>query len=186
MRGDFQSRIGDQDWELASAPQMTKTAHPKGWLYTCAIAQALPEGFYQYKYLVTFENDTTRWCGDPCTRYGGADEHENAGFVIGGNNTSVNPIPWRLPPKDLILYELMIDDFTSEFRGTRAPIDAVKDRLDYLESLGVNGIEFMPWTWSAASPRRRPHRQGDVHRILQTKFAASFVLPTPVCCATCG
>ena len=146
VRGDFQSRLGGQDWELASAPLMTKTAHPKGWLYTCAIGQALPEGFYQYRYFVTFENDTTRWCGDPCTKYGGADEHENAGFVIGGNRTPVNPIPQRLPPKDLMLYELMIDDFTSEFRGARAPIDAVKDRLDYLESLGVNGIEFMPWT----------------------------------------
>jgi hypothetical protein len=28
--------------------------------------------------------------------------------------------------------------------------------------------------------------KGDVHRTLQTKFAASFVLPTPVYCATCG
>jgi hypothetical protein len=26
----------------------------------------------------------------------------------------------------------------------------------------------------------------DVHRTLQTKFVASFVLPTPVYCATCG
>jgi pullulanase len=41
---------------------------------------------------------------------------------------------------------LMIDDFTSEFRGQRAPIDAVREKLDYLQELGVNGIEFMPWT----------------------------------------
>jgi pullulanase len=40
----------------------------------------------------------------------------------------------------------MIDDFTSEFRGGRAPIDAIEDRLDYLQELGINGIEFMPWT----------------------------------------
>ena len=146
VRGDFQSHIGGQDWELATAPMMAKNPHSKGWLYTCKIDQALPEGFYQYKYFVTFENETTRWCGDPCTKYGGADEHENAGFAIGGHRTAVNPIPHRLPPRDLILYELMIDDFTSEFRGSRAPIDAIKDRLDYLQELGVNGIEFMPWT----------------------------------------
>jgi len=146
VRGDFQSHLGGQDWELATAPVMTKVAHPKGWLYTCKIDPALPEGFYQYKYFVTFENATTRWCGDPCTKYGGSDEHENAGFAIGGNTTTVNPIPQRLPPRDLVLYELMIDDFTSEFRGSRAPVDAIKDRLDYLQELGVNGIEFMPWT----------------------------------------
>lgn len=152
VRGDFQSRIGGQDWDLASAPLMTKTAHPKGWLFTCALEQALPDGFYQYKYFVTFENDTTRWCGDPCTKYGGSDVHENAGFVIGGPSILVHPIPQRLPPKDLVLYELMIDDFTSEFRGTRAPIDALRDRLDYLQALGVNGIEFMPWTsWPGGS-----------------------------------
>jgi pullulanase len=118
VRGDFQSHVGGQDWELATAPVMTKTNHPKGWLYTCKIDQALPEGFYQYKYFVTFENETTRWCGDPCTKYGGSDEHENAGFAIGGHSTAVNPIPQRLPPRDLVLYELMIDDFTSESRGT--------------------------------------------------------------------
>ena len=146
VRGDFQSQIGGQDWELATAPLMAKNPHPKGWLYTCKINQALLEGFYQYKYFVTFENETTRWCGDPCTKYGGADEHENAGFAIGGQSTAVNPMPHRLPPGDLVLYELMIDDFTSEFRGNRAPVDAVSDKLDYLQELGVNGIEFMPWT----------------------------------------
>ena len=146
VRGDFQAQIGGQNWELASAPVMTKTDHPKGWLYTCQIDDTLAEGFYQYKYFVTFENETTRWCGDPCSKYGGADEHENAGFVIGGNDMAVNPIGNRLPPKELILYELMIDDFASEFRADRAPIDAVMDKLDYLEELGVNGIEFMPWT----------------------------------------
>jgi 1,4-alpha-glucan branching enzyme len=40
----------------------------------------------------------------------------------------------------------MIDDFTSEFCGSRAPIDAIKDKLPHLEALGINGIEFMPWT----------------------------------------
>jgi pullulanase len=146
VRGDFQSQMAGQDWELATAPMMEKVSHPKGWLYTCKIDHALAEGFYQYKYFVTFENETTRWCGDPCSKYGGADEHENAGFTVGGNSTAVRPITKRLPPKDLVLYELMIDDFTSEFRGNRAPIDAIKDRLNYLEDLGINGIEFMPWT----------------------------------------
>src|SRR5205823_13269696 len=49
--------------------------------------------------------------------------------------------------RDLIVYELMIDDFTDEYRGARAPLDAVRDKLDYLaQALGINAILFMPWT----------------------------------------
>jgi 1,4-alpha-glucan branching enzyme len=146
IRGDFQSSIGGTDWEFNSAPVMSKNPHPQGWLYTHKINANLPEGFYQYKYFVTFENETSRWVSDPCSKYGGAGENENAAFVIGGNTTTVDPVPNRLPPADLVMYELMIDDFTGQFRGNRAPIDAVHDRLDYLQDLGVNAIEFMPWT----------------------------------------
>ncbi len=143
--GDFQSRLGGRDWELATAPVMVREPHPNGWLYR-ARAGGLAEGYYQYKYFVTFENETTRWCSDPCTRYGGSDEHENAAFVIGGNVTRAEPLAGRLPLRNLVLYELMIDDFTAEFRGARAPVDAVLDKLDHLERLGVNAVAFMPWT----------------------------------------
>src|SRR5437868_14506157 len=40
----------------------------------------------------------------------------------------------------------MLDDFTAQYRTARAPLDAVWDKLDYLQHLGVNAIEFMPWT----------------------------------------
>jgi hypothetical protein len=40
-------------------------------------------------------------------------------------------------------------------------------------------------TTSGLSPVSH-QKEGDVHRTLQTKFTASFVLPTPVYCATCG
>ena len=146
IRGDFQSKIGGKDWEFASAPVMTKNQHPQGWLYTYSINKNLPDGFYQYKYFVTFQNTTTRWITDPCAKWGGCD-NENSAFVIGGNTTVVNSITERLPFKDLIIYELMIDNFTAEFRGNRAPVDAIiQDRLDYLQNLGINAIEFMPWT----------------------------------------
>ena len=145
VRGDFQNHTGGADWDLASAPVMVKSPHPHGWLYTYAIDRDLPEGFYQYKYFVTFDNETDRWCSDPCAKWGGG-EQENSGFVIGGNTAVVEPIAHRRPASDLIIYELMIDDFTAEYRGGRAPIDAVRDKLDYLQSLGINAIEFMPWT----------------------------------------
>ena len=41
---------------------------------------------------------------------------------------------------ELIVYEMHIGDFSPE--GT---FGGVTDRLDYLEELGVNAIEFMPW-----------------------------------------
>ncbi|WP_372773270.1 alpha-amylase family glycosyl hydrolase [Mangrovibacterium sp.] len=49
---------------------------------------------------------------------------------------------WTLPAKEkLNIYELLIRDFTEE--GT---YQAVIDKLDYLARLGVNAIEFMPFS----------------------------------------
>jgi 1,4-alpha-glucan branching enzyme len=146
IRGDFQHLLGGKDWDLASAPELEKTAHPHGWLWTTTIDSPLPAGYYQYKYFVSFLNETERWVTDPCTKYGGAGDDENAAFVVGGNRLDVEPLALPLPAPDLIIYELMIDDFTAEFRDGRAPIDAIHDKLDYLTSLGINAVEFMPWT----------------------------------------
>src|SRR5690242_15749153 len=79
--GSFQGVSGGQDWEVASAPVMQKQAHPKGWLYICRVSP-VPDGFYEYKYYVTFANGVTRWCCDPCTKYGGT-ENANSAFVVG-------------------------------------------------------------------------------------------------------
>ena len=145
VRGDFQSQIGGADWGLEPSFEMAEVGHASGLLYQLSIAVPLPDGYYQYKYFVEFENGTTRWVSDPCTKYGGSDQ-ENSAFVVGDTPVAAQPLAGRRPPRDLVIYEMMIDDFTSEFRGTRAPIDAVRDRLDYLQELGVNAIEFMPWT----------------------------------------
>jgi glycosidase len=142
--GNFQSKIGSQDWTPASAPVMTLSDHPSGMLYSYRIDQ-LPDGFYQYKYIATFEDGTTRWCTDPCTHYV-ATADENAGFVIGGHDLKLESFKNRLPLSDLVIYELNIDDFTAGYRGNRAPIDAIHDKIPYLLDLGVNAIEFMPWT----------------------------------------
>lgn len=146
VRGDFQSQIGSTNWQLDPSLQMAEVGHSNGLLYRLSIGTPIQDGYYQYKYFVEFENDTTRWVGDPCTRYGGSDENENSAFVVGGNPVATQPHPGRRPPRDLVIYEMMIDDFTVQYRGTRAPMDAVRDRLDYLQDLGVNAIEFMPWT----------------------------------------
>ncbi|MCK5401118.1 MAG: T9SS type A sorting domain-containing protein [Flavobacteriaceae bacterium] len=59
--------------------------------------------------------------------------------------TGDTPYNWQTtnfqPPAktDLVIYELLIRDFDALHS-----FDAVKDRLDYLQSLGINAIEFMP------------------------------------------
>ncbi|MCU7923162.1 MAG: DUF3459 domain-containing protein [Candidatus Thiodiazotropha sp. (ex Dulcina madagascariensis)] len=144
VTGHFQSATGGTDWDYVNAPELVKTDHPNGMLYTFGIDN-LADGFYQYKYFLAYEDGTSRWCGDPCAKYV-ATQQENAAFVIGGNTTNVDPIGRRLPFSELIIYELMIDDFTSGYREQAAPVDAIKEKIDYLVDLGINAIEFMPWT----------------------------------------
>lgn len=144
VAGDFQPQIGGAAWDFAGAPELVLNPHPKGWLYTYQIPH-LPDGFYQYKFFLTHENGTTRWCGDPCAKYV-ATRDENAGFVVGGNDLQVRPLASPLPAQDLVIYELMIDDFTAQIRGDAAPVDIVREKIPYLVELGVNAVEIMPWT----------------------------------------
>ncbi|WP_071824800.1 alpha-amylase family glycosyl hydrolase [Gloeobacter kilaueensis] len=151
--GSFQAELGPGllDWDTATAPSMNlDPSHPEGEVWTYQTDVELPAGFYEYKYYVTFRDGGKRFVGDPCARYGGT-ENQNSAFVIGGSrpagNTVTQVVGGRKSLRDLVIYELMIDDFTDEYRGYRAPLRAVVDKLDYLKStLGINAILFLPWT----------------------------------------
>jgi 1,4-alpha-glucan branching enzyme len=148
--GSFQSQLGQTDWDWGTAPALTAAADAEGTFWTYTTPVDLPSDFYEYKYFVTFEDGSTRIVGDPCARYGGT-KNQNSAFVIGGSppgSNVVRPLASpRQPLRDLVVYELMIDDFTDEYRSFRAPLDAVRDKLDYLQNeLGINAILFMPWT----------------------------------------
>jgi pullulanase/glycogen debranching enzyme len=149
VAGTFQARLGQKNWDFSAAPALVKEPHPKGWAWRYRTSDKLPAGFYEYKYFATFEDGTTRTVSDPCTRYGGR-KGQNAGFTIGSTTSemAIEPVAGgRKPQRDLIVYELMIDDFTAEYREARAPIDAIREKLDHLQhNLGVNAILFMPWT----------------------------------------
>jgi pullulanase len=143
---DFQHLVtaGATDWDPTAALPMQRTNHPNGYLWVYKFSPTLPDGWYQYQYLVTFSDTTVRLVGDPCTKYGG-DSKDRSAFVVGGSPVAPQPIANRLASNDLIIYELMIDDFTKEYRGSKAPIDAIKDKLDLVQALNINAIEFMPW-----------------------------------------
>jgi len=147
VAGDFQRFVGQTEWDFEGAPHLQKQDdHPKGWVWAYQTDRELPAGFYQYKYYVTFQNGTKRIVGDPCSRYGGS-ENQNSALVVGGSNPTVTPLADRKHLRDLVVYELMIDDFTDEYRAERAPLDAVRDKLPYLkDELGINAILCMPWT----------------------------------------
>jgi len=148
VAGDFQAQLGGANWNFAEGLPLARTERPEGAFLSGITTAELPAGFYQYKYLVTFTNGESRIVSDPYTRYGGTD-HQNAAIVVGGSRPEQNivtPLTERKPLRDLFIYEMHVDDYTDEFRGIRAPLDAVQDKLDYLEGLGINAILFMPWT----------------------------------------
>jgi glycosidase len=150
--GDFQALLGTTIWTPDPKFERARKqfADPedgkvKGWLYELR-TEKLPIGFYQYKYHITYTSGSPpRVVCDPCTRYGGASD-QNSGFVIGGPSMTTVPLVNPKPLEELVLYELMIDDFTANIRGNKAPLTAVQKQLDYLQQLGVTGVQFMPWT----------------------------------------
>jgi 1,4-alpha-glucan branching enzyme len=148
VSGDFQQALGGTNWDFSGGPLMTRAERSEGTFWSWATDHQLPAGFYQYKYFVTFTNNETRIVSDPYTRYGGT-EHQNAAIVVGGSRPAQNvitPLAERKHLRDLVIYEMHLDDFTDEFRDIRSPLEAVEDKLDHLETLGINAILFMPWT----------------------------------------
>ncbi len=149
VAGEFQPYLGGKAWDFASAPLLLPTrSDARGDFFAARTHAPVPAGFYQYKYLVTFDDGTSRIVSDPCTRYGGH-SHQNAGIVVGGSrpeDNRVRPLPnGRRPLSELTLYELTLDEFTAGYRGERAPFAALGDTLDELAALGVSGVVFSPW-----------------------------------------
>lgn len=147
--GSFQ-KPAMKKWDLSDPVPLTNTDYSDGPLIKGTVfshtTPPLPAGFYEYKYFIEFEDGRTKYITDPCGRYGGS-QNQNSGFVVGGTIETVTEIDKRLPYKDLRIYELMIDDFTACIKKVdESPLQAVTRMLDKLVDLGINAIEFMPWT----------------------------------------
>jgi len=105
------------------------------------------EGTYLYRYQLLWaapdeqpKNVVTKWFTDPFAR--ATDVGSLSAFTLAKNTA---PFAWsdsgyKTPElNDLIVYELHTAQFNDTFRG-------IIDRLDYLQSLGVNCLELMPVT----------------------------------------
>jgi 1,4-alpha-glucan branching enzyme len=70
--GDFQHFIdGGDDWDFPNGlPMERDDSRPEGTFWSHTTEEELLAGFYQYKYLVRFNDDSTVIVSDPCTRYG--------------------------------------------------------------------------------------------------------------------
>ncbi len=97
----------------------------------------LPKGSHPYQFVV----DGDLWIGDPYAREVTWDDKGAKGVVRVGEA----PYQWSddgfypRPLEDLIIYEVHTGDFTRE--GT---FEALRQKLDYLQELGINAIELMP------------------------------------------
>lgn len=149
--------IGDfNNWQIDNNYKMNKdTALDRFWIELTGLT---PQFNHMYQYLV---NSTLR-IADPYSTtildefndgsINGTTYPNLPAYPTGNTNHAVTllrtgdiPYTWQTtnfqrPAKtDLVIYELLIRDF-----DVMHSFDAVKARLDYLQNLGINAIEFMP------------------------------------------
>lgn len=154
---EFVFAIGDfSDWLLDEAYLMNRTPDGKHYWITISDLEPTKEYFYQYWIdgKVKLADPYTEKVSDPwndkyisSTNYPNLisyPEGKTAGiasvFQISENEYQWEATDFTAPSKDkLIIYELHIRDFVDDDY-----VITVLDKLDYLETLGVNAIELMP------------------------------------------
>ncbi|KAK5717000.1 hypothetical protein LTR17_016142 [Elasticomyces elasticus] len=116
------------NYDFTNALSLGRSADGRGAFWTCLSGNTLEEGFYGYMYEVTYTEGSVRRVADPFPLYSGK-EPQSSGFVVGG------------------FHPLYITPLNEQYRGARAPFDAIVDKLDYLKNdVGINAILIMPWT----------------------------------------
>lgn len=154
---EFVHVIGDfNNWEIDDNYLMKKDAsQDRFWIELTGLT---PDYDHLYQYLVEFDINIA----DPYSTlildgYGNDDYIDDTTYpnlpsypagqshAITVLHTGETDYTWQTtdfdPPakEDLVVYEILIRDF-DELHS----FDAVKNRLDYLEALGINAIELMP------------------------------------------
>ncbi len=150
--------IGDfNDWAILPDYQMNQT--PDGELFWYHLTGLTPKKEYIFQYLV----DGTIRIADPYAdkisdpfndqeiidqnRYPGLLPYpeDKTSFQAAFLQTGQEAFNWQYmdyekpEPEELVIYELLVRDFDE-----RRTYQAVTERLDYLEELGVNALELMP------------------------------------------
>ncbi len=145
--------IGDfNDWQVSEKYKMTKD-NDRFWIKIGGLQKGKE---YICQYLI----DNTLKIADPyCDKISDPENDKDISSTIYPNliasktdqiamvvNTAPATYNWkvsnfRLPdPDNMVVYEILIRDFTEE-----RSIKGVQSKLDYLQNLGVNAIELMPF-----------------------------------------
>ncbi len=140
------------------------------WIALDTIGLKTESDTLRYKYREPRGDTATSdlYFSDPYGFETAIDNGGNHNSVIRFNDTSYvwkNTVD-RVLPKDLIIYEMHIQDYTRE--GT---FQAAKAKLPLLQELGVNAIELMPPTMAGTTPTwgYNPRHFFSVHNTYGTK-----------------
>lgn len=149
--------IGDfNDWKLSLDYQMNIS--PEGDLFWLEMEDLEPNKEYAFQYLVDGEikiaDPYADKVADPfhdqeiidLAKYPGLKPYpDGQEFQASYLQTAQEVYDWKYDdyekpgPEELVVYELLVRDFDE-----RRSYNAVTERLDYLQSLGVNALELMP------------------------------------------
>ncbi|MBN2520225.1 MAG: T9SS type A sorting domain-containing protein [Bacteroidales bacterium] len=149
--------IGDfNQWELSNDYIMYKT--PDGERFWLSLNPLNNHQVYRYQYFIEeniriadpftertvdpYDEDIPDYIYPDLTEYPTDKTHEIASvFVTGEQSYEWEIEDFEVPDKEnLVIYELLIRDFSAN-----RDIKTVLDSLDYLENLGINAIELMPF-----------------------------------------
>lgn len=135
MNYTYDTQFGDY-WSVSVDLKTTKKLHPDSAWGT--------KGLYIYRFYLTgpdaanSKNMAIDWILDPFTKEFGVGKF--SGITVGHEDYkwSSNENKWKTPfIKDLVFYELQINEFAGDING-------LIEKLDYLVDLGINCLEIMP------------------------------------------
>lgn len=147
------------NWTVSQAYQMKKAANGRFWL---ELENLDPNTEYLFQYVaggkLLLADPYSQVIYSQDDRYIPASTYPNMpqypGEYTTGNvsafKLNTKPYQWQVanfksPKKDkLIIYELLLRDFTNDAKGGIGNYKLAIEKLDYLQGLGINAIELMP------------------------------------------
>jgi len=168
---DFCNLLWDENWwGYSGKPKMPLNYDDESGCWWITLTDLDPDRQYKFQYQLGYDGEVTVTTFDPYTEilydrsndqwissvtypglaaeYGDTHGGRDNGFVS-AFKINRDVYDWKIDdydiedPNDLIIYELLVRDFTDNSSG-EGSIKAAIEQLDYLQTLGVNAVELMP------------------------------------------